>query len=136
MFRNIQPYAIFIEGVFVRVEPFQCPSTGGVIAILIHRGILLMAENDPFTRAAFPAAFATLRTLGLLLITYSDISLSLFAFIDRNRYGKEAWATYTSVFEYDMSSYMRHKAIQSVIHHPYTYKLNDERGVACLRRTW
>lgn len=78
MFRDIQPYTIFIKSVLVRVETFQrAPSTGGIIRVLIHRGILLMAENDPFAGAAFSAAFATLRTLGLLLITYPSLGLSL-----------------------------------------------------------
>lgn len=77
MFWDIQPYTILIKSVLIRIEAFQrAAPTGRIIRVLIHRGILLMAENDPFAGAAFSAAFATLRTLGLLLITYPSLGLS------------------------------------------------------------
>lgn len=71
VFRNIQPDAILVERVLVRIEPLQVSTTLGRLGqVLVHRGILLMAKYNALTGATFSAAFATLRALRFLLVAY------------------------------------------------------------------
>jgi hypothetical protein len=61
VFWDIQPNAILVERVLVRIEPLQVSTTLGRLGqVLVHGGILLMAKYDALTGATFSAAFATL----------------------------------------------------------------------------
>lgn len=70
MFGDVEPDTVLVKGILIRVEALQRATSGGGIAqILVHRGILLMAKDDPLAGATDPAAFTTLRAFGFLLVT-------------------------------------------------------------------
>lgn len=72
MFGDIEPDAIVTEGVLVRVKALEVTgATGRAGRLLIHRGILLMAEDDGLTRSTFPGTFAALGALGFLFVACS-----------------------------------------------------------------
>lgn len=68
MFWDIQPNTVVIESILVGIEVLQTAPTARAVEILVHRGILLMTEDNALTRPAFPRALAALGALGLLLI--------------------------------------------------------------------
>lgn len=75
MLRDIQPDTVFVEGVLVGVEPLQIPPiTGRLSRILVHRCILLVAENDAVAGPTFSPALAALGTLGFLLVACHAVS--------------------------------------------------------------
>jgi hypothetical protein len=65
IFGNIEPHAVLVECVLVRVEALEIP----VPATIVHRGILLVTEHDALTPPAFARAFGALGALGFLLVT-------------------------------------------------------------------
>lgn len=70
MLWDVEPDTVLVKGILIRVEPLQSATAGsGIAQVLVHRGILLMAENDPLAGATNPAAFTTLRAFGFLLVT-------------------------------------------------------------------
>ena len=99
MLRNVQPNAILVKSILIRIKPLQVPATtprrlfiiatttittaitttgtgtdtgsdAGIITTLtVHRSILLMPEDDTFAGSTLPIPFATLRTLRFLLVT-------------------------------------------------------------------
>lgn len=64
MFRNIKPDTILPKRILIRIKPLKILVLG-----IIHRSVLLMAEDDSLARATFSRPFAALRTFGLLFIT-------------------------------------------------------------------
>lgn len=61
VFWDIQPDAILVERVLVRIEPLQVTATLGRLGqVLVHGRILLMTKDDALTGATFSAAFTTL----------------------------------------------------------------------------
>jgi hypothetical protein len=69
VFRDLQPDVVFSKAVLVGIEPLQS-GPSGVFSVLIHRRILLMAEDDAFAGATLPRRFAALGALWLLLVAF------------------------------------------------------------------
>lgn len=69
MFGDLQPNIVVAEGVLIGIEPLQA-APASAIRLLVHRGILLVAEDNAFAGTTLPRCLAALGALGLLLVAF------------------------------------------------------------------
>lgn len=66
---NIQPNAVLVERVFIRIKAFQITTVlRRPSKRIVHRGVLLMSKDDSFAGPTFSISFAALRALGFLFV--------------------------------------------------------------------
>ena len=74
---DIQPDAILLERVFIRIETLEIATVlGRAPGSIVHRSVLLVAEYDALARATLSISFPTLRALGFLFVACQFSSAS------------------------------------------------------------
>lgn len=67
---NVQPHAVLVESVLVRIESLQISATlGRLVESIVHGRVLLMAKDDTLAGPTLSTTFKTLCALGSLFVT-------------------------------------------------------------------
>jgi hypothetical protein len=66
--RNVEPDSFLVKSIPVRVKALERVVVTRIVAI--HRGIVLMAEDDARAGHTFTRSFAALATSGLLFVAF------------------------------------------------------------------
>lgn len=71
VFGNVQPDAVLVKRVLIRIEPLQVSAAfWWCLEAIIHGRVLLMAEDNALAGPTLSATFATLCALGFLFIAW------------------------------------------------------------------